>query len=656
MTRVGRWVPFLLVLCGSVSLPLALFGQWQLDERVASGRAGGIMLAVATILFLSGFAQRSVGDGRWPALWRVRAERSRNIVPAAVGAAASLGSYAFFGDNRLTLIGVLLWQGGLALFIGGAIGWGALRDRLKDRLRRVRSIRLSPALVILALATLVGALFRLWDIASLPAEPGVDLPLILLNVEKILGGEWPIFFTLHPGREGLYIYLAAGCVKLVGFGYPELRTVSALFGIATIPAVYLVGRQLTSGHVGLLAAGLLAVNRWHIILSRTGLRFILMPIFSLLLILALDRALKSRRLQDWAAVGLVLGWGFHTYNAWLIMPAVVLGGWLLRQAVARDWSRSSFSGLLFALAISALLLVPLLRFAHDDPEILSLRVVSRLSGKEKALPADVAEAVWTNIVRTIRMFNVTGDGVAHINVSLKRQLGLVSAALFLPGLAYLLVHWRQYATLLLALVITCLPSALSLAFPEEVPNAGRSSGAIGFACLVAAVPLALWRRQLRFVPAGWPSKRSICRVAQVILVAATLVSLGLEGAESRVDYFERYRFIQPGGNFAISTRLVELIQQYAPKGPVYLKAFPHWYDGNALTTQLRLAGVEWDNELSEIHADHPPFTGQSGPFLILLHPLDNASLYRLRTAFPQAVEFVQDDNHGAPVLVGLVVE
>ena len=645
-----------LALCGFVSLPLALFGQWQLDERAAGGRTGGIMLAVATVLFLGGFVQRSVGDGRWPAPWSVGVERSRKLVLAAVGAAASLGSYAFFGANRLTLIGVLLWQGGLALFIGGVIGWGDLVDALKDRLKRVRSIRLSPALANLALATLVGALFRLWDIATLPAEPGVDLPLILLNVEKILDGQWPIFFTLHPGREGLFVYLAAGYVKLFGISYPALRTVSALFGTATIPVVYLVGRQLISGEVGLMAAGLLAVSRWHIILSRTGLRFILMPIFSLLLILALDRALKSWRLLDWAAVGLVLGWGFHTYNAWLIMPAVVLGGWLLRQAVARDWSRSSLSGLLFGLAIAALLLVPLLRFAHDDPEIMSLRVVSRISGKEKALPVDVAELAWTNIARTIRMFNVTGDGVAHINVPLKRQLGLVSAALFLPGVAYLLVHWQQYTPLLLALVVTCLPSALSLAFPEEVPNAGRSSGAVGFACLAAAVPLTLWGSQLRFVPAGWASRRSIFRGAQVILVAATLVSLGVEAVECRADYFERYRFVQPGGNFAISTHLVELIQQYAPRGPVYLEAFPHWYDGNALITQLRLAGIEWDNELSEIHPDRPPLTGQSGPFLILLHPFDNASLYRLRMAFPQAVEFVQVDNYGAPALIGLAVE
>jgi hypothetical protein len=428
-----------------------------------------------------------------------------------------------------------------------------------------------------------------------------------------------------------------------------------LLGTATIPVLFFLGRQLCDREVGLMAAGLVAVSRWHIILSRTGLRFILMPLLSLLLIAALDWALKSRRPLHWAVVGLVLGWGFHTYNAWLIMPAVVLTGWMARQVIQNDWSRSDFSGLVFSLVIAALLTIPLIRFAHDDPEIFSLRVASRISGVEQPLPGDVIKVAWDNVVRTAVMFNVTGDGVAHINVPLKRQLGLFSAVLFVFGIAYSLIHWRRNSFLLLALILTCLPSTLSLAFPNEVPNAGRSSGAIGFSCLVAAVPLALWRRHLHSVLEGmrWRPVRDTARAALLMVV---MLVLAAEGGESSVDYFERYRFAQPGGNYAISIRLVETIREYGQSGEVYLKAYSHWYDGNALRTQLRLAGIEWENELMEIRADSPPQSNKSGPIVVMLHPHDTGSLTALQIAFPHAAVFTRYDNHGVPALKVLVAE
>ncbi len=649
--RARRWLPSISLLVGLVSLPLSLIGQWQLDRRVGGGRTGWLLMGVSVLLFLVGFSRSSVAGAAEQDSRPTGGDRPWGAVPAALGAAAALGSYAFFGGNRLTLVGVLLWQGGLAVFIGGTAGWGGLAGALSHR--KPAAIRLTPAVVGLTIITLVGAFFRLWQIAGLPAEPGVDLPLILMNVEKVLAGEWPIFFTLHPGREGLYIYLAAGYVKLLGLSYPALRTFGALLGTLTIPLAYLVGRRLYDEEVGLLAAVWMALSRWHIILSRTGLRFILMPMFCLLLVLALDRALRGRRPLHWAAVGLVLGWGFHTYSAWLIMPALVITGWLAHQALTRGWSQQAFSGLLLALAIAAMLVVPLLRVAHDDPQIVSLRVLSRITGREQPLPSDVVQTGWRNIVRTVQMFSFTGDGVAHINVPLKRQLGLVSGALFLPGIAYLLVRCRQSALVLLALVITCLPSTLAIAFPNEVPNAGRSSGAIGLVCLVAALPVVLLRRRLSAALAGWIKPRVARAALRTLLAATLLVSLVVEGRETWVDYFESYRMVQPGGNDAISTRLVGIIQQFSQSGRVYLKAYPHWYDGNALRTQLRLAGIEWENEIQEVRADLPPQSDREGSIALILHPNDAESLGAFRIAFPHAVEFTYYDNHHEPALVVL---
>ena len=47
-----------------------------------------------------------------------------------------------------------------------------------------------------------------------------------------------------------------------------LRSLSALFGIATVPAVYLLGSRLFSTRVGLLSAALLAVHPGHVAFSQ----------------------------------------------------------------------------------------------------------------------------------------------------------------------------------------------------------------------------------------------------------------------------------------------------------------------------------------------------------------------------------------------------
>ncbi len=638
-----------------VALPLAIFGQWQLDQRVAGGSVGWALLGAAALLFVAG----TLASGQ--VARRVHTDdaagcRPWKPMPVVLGAAASLGSYAFFADNRLTMVGFVLWQGGLLLFVSGVVGLDWLPRTLTRSAGRPR-LRLPrfsfPSMVIVALMA-VGAVFRLWEIGTLPAEPGVDLPLILLNVEKVLDGEWPIFFTLHPGREGLYMYLAAGHVRLFGLSYPALRTVSALIGVATIPVAYWAGRRLFSRNVGVVAAGLLAVSRWHIILSRTGLRFVLMPLFSLLLVAVLDRAIKSRRPGHWVWVGLVLGWGFHTYNAWWVMPAVVAGGLLLQRLADRDWRWQDLALLGLALALAVMVMVPLIRFAHDDPQMFSMRIATRVTSREQPLPEDLLGVAVQNFARTVQMFNYTGDGVAHINVALKRQLGLVSGALFVLGAAFWLARWREHGLALLVLCVTSLPTALALAFPHEVPNAGRASGAIGLACLAAAIPLVTCWDHLRTTLAVGGRARML---VLGVLVAAALALLTAEGLESRDDYFVRYRWALPGGNYPVSTRLAEAIGSFGVGAKVYLKAYPYWYDGNALCTQLRLAGIAWENELTDDLS--PELMNQldlDGPTAFVLHPADMAAVNLLNDVLDRPVQYVYHDHNGAPAFLVLVAE
>ncbi len=65
---------------------------------------------------------------------------------------------------------------------------------------------------------------------------------------------------VHPP---LYVALLS-VWRLVADGDVWLRSLSVLFGVATVPVVYAIGRALFSPPAGLWAAGLLAVTYFHV--------------------------------------------------------------------------------------------------------------------------------------------------------------------------------------------------------------------------------------------------------------------------------------------------------------------------------------------------------------------------------------------------------
>jgi mannosyltransferase len=68
------------------------------------------------------------------------------------------------------------------------------------------------------------------------------------------------------------------------FGGSEffVRALSVLFAVASIPAIYLLGRRLFDSRVGLIAAALLAVNAYHVQYSQEARSYSLMVLLCLL--------------------------------------------------------------------------------------------------------------------------------------------------------------------------------------------------------------------------------------------------------------------------------------------------------------------------------------------------------------------------------------
>jgi mannosyltransferase len=131
---------------------------------------------------------------------------------------------------------------------------------------------------LLALITCVAAFLRFHALAakSFWFDEGVSVAIARLD--------WYNFARILWRREAnmsLYYFLLHFWLHLGGSEF-FVRSLSVLFAIASVPAIYLLGRRLFDSRVGLVAAALLAVNAYHVQYSQEARAYSLMVLLCLL--------------------------------------------------------------------------------------------------------------------------------------------------------------------------------------------------------------------------------------------------------------------------------------------------------------------------------------------------------------------------------------
>src|SRR6202008_5065395 len=105
----------------------------------------------------------------------------------------------------------------------------------------------------------------------------------------------------------LYSILAWVWSKVFGTGEVGLRSLSALFGTATIPLAFVLGREVAGRTTGLVAAALCAFNPLLVWYSQEARSYALLVLLTGLTLVALLRVLDDpspRRLAVWAAISI----------------------------------------------------------------------------------------------------------------------------------------------------------------------------------------------------------------------------------------------------------------------------------------------------------------------------------------------------------------
>jgi 4-amino-4-deoxy-L-arabinose transferase-like glycosyltransferase len=385
-------------------------------------------------------------------------------------------------------------------------------------------------LAFLACVTAASAFLRLYKLDELPIGLCADTAYKGVAALRILHGEHPIFFAESwGGVEPMYMYITAGFMYLLGAAPLVIKMVSAIIGIATVPILYLLARDMFgSKTVGVLSSSWLAVSYWHLNYSRLGWEIVLVPLVVIITIYFLWRAMKSGRQMDFVWAGASLGASLYTYQAARALPVLVvvylaLLGVTNGQLVRRNWSK-----ILLGLLIAVLVFAPLgIYFAtHFDSLVRRANNVSIFNADLNG--GSPLQALATSTAKTVAMFHLLPDPNWRHNPAQRPLLDAVTRVLLLLGLGVTMLRFKRPENLLLLVWIPsmALPALLTA---SGLPHSSRTIGLLPVACILPAVGL---YEAFDFVKRRRGHTRLLYLTAPVAGILLSVV-----GASTYLDYF-----------------------------------------------------------------------------------------------------------------------
>jgi 4-amino-4-deoxy-L-arabinose transferase-like glycosyltransferase len=187
----------------------------------------------------------------------------------------------------------------------------------------------------LILIVFFGSILRIVRLDKVPPHLGNDEISIAFDSYSVRtsgkdehGNYWPLSFESHRTyKSPLYAYLNMPINMVVGNNEYGIRLLSALAGIAAIILISIMGKMLAGSEVGLIAAGLLALNPKAIMMSRIAFESNLAYVVMTCGILLMFKYLSKKNI--WLAIlaGVILGvsiWGYHTQWGLVPLLAVIL--------------------------------------------------------------------------------------------------------------------------------------------------------------------------------------------------------------------------------------------------------------------------------------------------------------------------------------------
>lgn len=230
---------------------------------------------------------------------------------------------------------------------------------------RVAAVPLVRAIwvpVVLGAILVLAGVVRTYDLVDNPpgfftdeASSGYNAYAVLHTGKDEHGERLPLFFkSFGEYRPPIFVYSQIPLIAVLGLSELSVRLTSAIYGMLTVLAVYLLVRALFREQgVALAAAAILAISPWHIFYSRAGFGEIIAWPFFLTISLWLFY-LGTRQPRYWLAAAAAFGLTLYSNRpAWVTLPPLLLIlAVLYHRELIKHW-RISLASLLILAAMSA---------------------------------------------------------------------------------------------------------------------------------------------------------------------------------------------------------------------------------------------------------------------------------------------------------------
>ncbi len=334
---------------------------------------------------------------------------------------------------------------------------------------------------------------RVYHIDRIPAGIYVDETNGGLDALYILEGRGDSpFGTGWYGTPTGYVYYMVAIFKVFGANWYSLKFVSLLPAFLTVLAIYPLGRLLFGPVGGLSAMAFLAVNRWHMSMSRWGWNEVVPPLFQILATFFLLRGLRDRRSSDFVAGGLISGLMMYTYLSSRLALATLGVFAIYFLLVAEDgpiaaWRRH-WRGLVLFLVAWGVAIGPIAVTHITEPFTFSNRV-AEISVFKDVKDQGSYRPLWLNLRDHVKVFHQIGDHQPKHNLPDEPQADPVVGMLFAVGLGQALWRLRDHRRGLLWLWLLFGMAGGVFSSNHESPQSYRTLTAAPALVLFAAAAL-----------------------------------------------------------------------------------------------------------------------------------------------------------------------
>ena len=519
-----------------------------------------------------------------------------------VGVVLAVIAFVLFGSGMFTFLNTFLWV--LSLVFIFLAFWKQRRPQafsIKNVWKQFCSsgwqVNITRWGIILLGVIAVILFFNFHQLDAVPPEMVSDQAEKLLDINDILHGHTPVYFTRNTGREVLHFYLSAAYMGIFNLdvSFLNLKVVAVFANLVTLFFIYLLGKELGNKWVGLSAALFAGMAYWPLLFTRLALRIPYYPLFVAPVMYFMVRGLRRQNINDILLTGFFLGLGLHGYTPFRIVPIFVVIGIIiyLVHKPAKNRRLETIFALILITFVSVIVFLPLLRYWLANPSMFSYRAFSRLTGMEVDLQSSPVLIFLENFWKASIMFFWDNGVIWAHSIPGRPALEVVSGALYFMGIVGLLVryirkrHWMDLF-LLVSIPMLMMPSILSLAYPGENPSLNRTAGTIVPVFVVIGLALETSIRTLRQKFTG--------RLGRW-LPGLILGGLLAWSAANNYDLvFNQYANIYRASSWNTSEigRVAALfIESVGSPETTYVVGYPHWVDSRLVAINAGHTGKDF---------------------------------------------------------------